>query len=78
MTEKGVKEFCFYSDNCGEYAAFTLKIKITHRFLEKGHTKNEGDSMHACIKNAQKGKTIYVPLKINQLCESYWKTVHSD
>jgi len=73
MTDKGVKEFCFYSDNCGgqnrnrfifamwEYAAFTLKIKITHRFLEKGHTQNEGDSMHACIENAQKGKNIYVP-----------------
>jgi len=38
MVEKGIKEFCFYSDNCGgqnrnryifamwEYAAFTLKV----------------------------------------------------
>lgn len=73
MVGKGIKEFCFYSDNCGgqnrnrfifamwEYAAFTLKVKITHRFLEKGHTQNEGDSMHACIENAHKGKLIYVP-----------------
>jgi hypothetical protein len=38
-----------------EYAAFTLKVKIIDRFLEKGHTQNEGDSMHACIENAQKG-----------------------
>jgi len=73
MVEKGINEFCFYSDNCGgqnrnrfifamwEYAAFTFKVKITHRFLEKGHTQNEGDSMHACIENAHKGKLIYVP-----------------
>lgn len=73
MVEKGIKEFCFYSDNCAgqnrnrfifamwEYAAFTFKVKITHRFLEKGHTQNEGDSMHACIENAHKGKLIYVP-----------------
>lgn len=73
MVAKGVKEFSFYSDNCGgqnrnrflfsmwEYAAFTLKIKITHTFLEKGHTQNEGDSMHASIENAKKGKTMYVP-----------------
>lgn len=71
--ENGVKDFCFYSDNCGgqnrnryvfamwEYAAFKLKVKITHRFFEKGHTQNEGDSVHACIENAQKGKIIYVP-----------------
>jgi len=38
-----------------EYAAFTLKVKITHRFLEKGNTQNDGDNMHACIENAQKG-----------------------
>lgn len=73
MVAKGVKEFSFYSDNCGgqnrnrflfsmwEYASFTLKIEITHRFLEKGHTQNEGDSMHATIENAKKGKSIYVP-----------------
>lgn len=46
MKEKGFKEFCFYFDNGGgqnhngfiyaiwEYAAFTLKIKISHKFLE--------------------------------------------
>ncbi|KAF0699609.1 Uncharacterized protein FWK35_00038188 [Aphis craccivora] len=71
--ENGVKDFSFYSDNCGgqnrnrfifamwEYAAAKLKVKITHTFLEKGHTQNEGDSVHACIENAQKGKVIYIP-----------------
>jgi len=71
--ENGVKDFSFYSDNCGgqnrnrfifamwEYAAVKLKVKITHTFLEKGHTQNEGDSVHACIENAQKGKVICIP-----------------
>lgn len=75
MKKDRVTEFIFYSDNCGgqnrnrflfsmwEYAAFALKVKITHRFLERGHTQNEGDSMHACIENSKKGKTIYVPVQ---------------
>lgn len=29
--------------------------------MEKGHTQNEGDSVHACIENVQKGKVIYIP-----------------
>lgn len=71
--EKGIKEFCFYSDNCGgqnrnryifsmrEYAAFVFKVKITHTFLERGHTQYEGDSMHSCVEHTKKGKSIYVP-----------------
>lgn len=71
----GTTEFIFYSDNCGgqnrnrfmfsmwEYASFSLKVKITHRFLERGHTQTEGDSMHACIEKSKKGKMIYAPLQ---------------
>lgn len=71
--ENGVNNFCFYFDNCGsqnrnrfifamwEYVAFKLKIKITYTFLEKGHTQNEGDSVHAYIEKAQIGKIIYMP-----------------
>jgi len=44
-----------------EYAASIYKVAITHRFFEKGHTQNEGDSMHATIECAKKGKIIYVP-----------------
>lgn len=70
----GIKEFSFYSDNCAgqnrnrfiysmwEYAAYTLKVNIIHTFLEKGHTQNEGDSMHATIECAKK--------KQNYLCFS--------
>lgn len=73
IKDQGIKEVVFYSDNCGgqnhnrfvyamwEYASYTLKLKITHRFLERGHTQNEGDSMHAVIENAKKGKIIYMP-----------------
>lgn len=73
MKESGYEEYSFFSDNCAgqnrnrfiyamwEHAAFTLKIKIKHTFLEKGHTQNEGDSMHAVIENSKKHKIIYVP-----------------
>lgn len=59
----------FYSNNCGEqnrnrfiismwkYASFSLHLKITHRFLEKGHT-DIGDNKHTCIENSKKGKTF--------------------
>lgn len=43
-------------------ASTTYQIDITHRFLEKGHTQNEGDSMHAVIENAKKRQSVlYVP-----------------
>lgn len=73
MKERGVEEFSFLSDNCAgqnrnryihamwEYAAFTLKVKIKHTFLEKRHTQNEGDSMHATIECSKKHTTIYIP-----------------
>lgn len=70
---EGIKEFRFYSDNCSGqnrnrfifamllYAAVKFKIRISHSFLEVGHTQNEGDSMHALIENKSKGVTIYRP-----------------
>lgn len=60
-------EIVFYSDNCcGQqknsfvlgmylYAVQTLKIKsITHKFLIKGHTQNEGDNVHSVIEKSVK------------------------
>jgi len=44
-----------------EYASATPKVTIVHQFLEVGHTQNEGDSVHATIECAKKGKVIYVP-----------------
>lgn len=72
--EKGVKKVILYSDNCGgqnrnrfifsmfSCASISLDLQIIHRFLEKGHTQNEGDSMHAVIENARKRQSaIYTP-----------------
>lgn len=70
--ENGVKEFFFYSDNCtGQnrniimYAMYSAmaeqhSITITHRFLEMGHTQNEGDAMHALVERRREGQTIFV------------------
>lgn len=71
-------DIIFYSDNCSGqnknkfilalyiYAVNTLKIKsITHKFFIKGHTQNEGDSVHARIESEitkyKKANPIYVP-----------------
>lgn len=73
LVSKGAAEINFWSDNCGGQnrnrivfymyllAANHFKIKIYHRFMEKGHTQNEGDSVHALIERTAKGKEIYVP-----------------
>lgn len=72
---KGIKDYHFWSDNCGGqnrnrivflmymYACYKFKIShhITHRFLVVGHTQNEGDSMHALIEKKTKDKVIYIP-----------------
>lgn len=71
-------EVVMYSDNCGGqqknkymigmymFAVATLPIKaITHKFLIKGHTQNEGDNAHSVIeketKKVLKSGPIYVP-----------------
>ncbi|KAJ0169363.1 hypothetical protein K1T71_015247 [Dendrolimus kikuchii] len=70
---QGVKSFRLWSDNCAGqnrnrivFALYLLAVKefgvtITHRFLEKGHTQNEGDSVHSSIERASDRKLIYVP-----------------
>lgn len=70
---QGAEEFRFWSDNCAGqnrnrfvfamflFAAKKFNVSITHRFLEKGHTQNEGDSVHALIERSARSKTIYTP-----------------
>lgn len=70
---RGVKDFRFWSDNCAGqnrnrivfslymFVAKKLGITVTHRFLEKGHTQNEGDNVHATVERYSKHKTIWVP-----------------
>lgn len=74
MVNCGKKSFVFYSDNCAgqnknrylfnlyRYCLKKFNLQsIIHRFLEKGHTQNEGDSMHALIERCKKNKEVYVP-----------------
>ena len=75
MNEKS-KEFHFFTDNCcGQnknkvltsmyfHAVKTLNIdRICHYYLEKGHTENEGDSMHSTIETAAKNVNIVSPIQ---------------
>lgn len=80
--KKNVNDFRFYSDNCSGqnknrylfamylYVTMKYKVNITHRFLERGHTQNEGDSIHACIERASKGKELFIPEDWYQLIEN--------
>lgn len=43
------------------YASDRFKVNVSHRFLEKGHTQNEADSVHALIERTAKNKLIYTP-----------------
>ena len=78
LSEAGETEIIFYSDNCAGqqknkfmlalymYAVNKFEIvSITHKFLIKGHTQNEGDSAHSLIerqvKRILKSGPIYVP-----------------
>lgn len=66
-------EFRFYSDNCAgqnrnrfvfgfySYIAKKFNVTITHTFLEKGHTENEGDSVHSVIEKKKRKSVVYVP-----------------
>lgn len=72
------KDITFYSDNCSGQqknqfmlAAYIFALRkydlnsITHKFLIRGHTQNEGDSVHSLIerkmKQALKSGPIYTP-----------------
>ncbi|XP_050673826.1 uncharacterized protein LOC126971565 isoform X1 [Leptidea sinapis] len=82
----------FYSDNCcGQnknkfitslygYAVATLSNinSITHKYLIKGHTQNEGDNIHSLIekeiKRAHKSGAIYTPHQYVALIRSAKKS----
>lgn len=57
-------DIIFYSDNCSgqqknkyllsvyAYAVVNTRVKsITHKFLIRGHSQNEGDNVHSAIEN---------------------------
>lgn len=67
------KPVIIYSDGCGYqnrnyilsnallHLSMDRKIKITHKYLEKGHTEMECDSVHATIQRHYKNTEIYLP-----------------
>ncbi len=72
QAELGRKEVALFSDNCGGqnrnklfmsmlcYAKQNLGFnKLQHKFLERGHTQNENDSIHAAIEHSSRGKSVY-------------------
>lgn len=75
MVKIGINNFNFYSDSCSgqnknQYlfamyymAAMRFKIKITHRWLVKGHTQMECDSVHARIEKKTRNVTVYTPMQ---------------
>lgn len=61
------------------YAVMTLAIKsVTHKFLIRGHTQNEGDTAHSliekAIKKAKRTGPIYVPDQYVQVIRGAKKT----
>lgn len=73
VLNNGVKEFRFYSDSCAGqnknqflysmyyFIAMKYGLKIIHRYLVKGHTQMECDSVHARIEKKIRNIDIYVP-----------------
>ncbi|KAE8741825.1 hypothetical protein FOCC_FOCC012634 [Frankliniella occidentalis] len=71
--KNGVTEFKIYSDSCSGQnknkflysmyylAARKYNVKIIHRYLEKGHTQMECDSVHAQIEKKTRNMQIFTP-----------------
>jgi len=67
------KKCVFFSDNCtGQkkqviaalylHAVRTLNVQsIRHYYFERGHTQNEGDSVHALIERSAKRVNVHGP-----------------
>lgn len=68
----GKTKFIFYSDNCGSQNKNKFHISmlwfclqkfgiesIEHKFLEKGHTFNEADSIHSAVNRASESIDIF-------------------
>lgn len=75
VSDAGKTEIVFYSDNCAGqqknkfmismylYAVRCLNInKITHKYLIKGHTQNEGDAVHSLIERQIKRQVRSGPM----------------
>ena len=75
QSQNGIEKVTLYSDCCaGQNRNRFIPLmfmhvvhnsdslnSITHRFLESGHSQNEGDSMHSVIEKKIRNEEIYVP-----------------
>ena len=72
--EPNIEEVHFFSDNTAaqnrnRFVAFTLWYackslgfkKLTHNFLEVGHTETENDSVHSTIESKTRNALLYTP-----------------
>ena len=84
---EGVKVVTIYCDNCGaqnknrpflamlKHVVNTTRIdKITISYLEKGHTQNENDSVHAAIESSKRHVDLFVPEQYYSLARGARKT----
>ena len=77
-----VKHIVLYSDNCGgqnknqHFASSIINAMnenthletIDHKFLERGHTHMEVDSLHAAVEHAKRHVPVFVPADWETVC----------
>ena len=75
------KDLVFYSDGCGSQnrnatlsnvllsVAHERKVTIFQKYLEKGHTQMECDSVHSVIERKKKNRDIFTPAQFVQIIE---------
>lgn len=49
--------------------AVQRQVVIEQKYLEKGHTQMEADSMHACTERKMKSRKINIPADYIDICE---------
>ena len=94
MASSSIKEIDLFSDNCpgqnrNRFVAFCLWYcmkqfelkRITHTFLEKGHTETENDSVHATIERKTRRIELYTPtqwyagVRTARVCKDPYKVI---
>ncbi|XP_047036028.1 uncharacterized protein LOC124641835 [Helicoverpa zea] len=79
---QNVKKIIFWSDGCTNQnrnailanallqIAVQKEITITQKYLEKGHTQMEADSMHSTIERQLRNREIYSPAQYIDVCRN--------
>lgn len=77
--KKSLKQVIIYSDGCTAqnrnsvlsnallHLSIKYKVNITQKYLEKGHTQMECDSVHSVIERKLKRNDYYLPCQLSQL-----------